>query len=353
MTQTLDPQVPARVTRVEQIEGKIDRDAVGKMNVPAGGPQFQNMMEVMEFAKLMAVSDVAVPRHLRGNPGACLAICIQALEWRMWPYAVANKSYVVNDRMSYESQLVHAVVEQRAPLLGRLRCRYTGEGEQRRCIVWARIRGEEEPLEFQSAEFGKIQPKNSPLWKTKPDLQLFYNASRDWARMYFPDVILGVYAEDEIQPIELTGPAATAARSQPLDERVKQARALPNVPESPEAAGGSAASTEPAAGDPTPPSAPVSGTESVNKGTGEVTTTEEDEPTLEDLATWGNLTSWAVEYYVENHRVEKTTAMKGLDLWVSRHLRAKTPKDGSKLRGDLAVAILEGRLDLATGEVGE
>jgi hypothetical protein len=43
----------------------------------------------------------------------------------------------------------------------------------------------------------------------------------------------------------------------------------------------------------------------------------------------------------------------GLDKWVAKHLRAKDPRTGSKLRGDLAVAILEERLDLATGEVGE
>ena len=53
----------------------------------------------MTFAKLMALSHVAIPKHLRGNPGACLAVTIQAIEWRLSPYAVANKSYSVNDRL--------------------------------------------------------------------------------------------------------------------------------------------------------------------------------------------------------------------------------------------------------------
>lgn len=183
------------------IESSVDKQAAGSLAIDAnaGGLSFGQMGEAMEFAKLMAVGGVAVPAHLRKNPGACLAVTIQAIEWRMSPFAVANKTYVVNDRLCFESQLVHAVIEQRAPLVGRLRHRFNGSGDARTCTVWASIKGEESPLEYTSPEIGKITPKNSPLWKTKPDLQLYYNASRDWARMYFPDVIMGVYSVDELE----------------------------------------------------------------------------------------------------------------------------------------------------------
>lgn len=184
----------------EKIEAKIDKAVTGDLSVSSdqGGMQFKNASELMEFAKIMAVSGVALPAHMRNNVGVCIAICVQAIEWRMSPFAVANKSYVVNDRVSYESQLIHAVIEQRAPLTKRLRHSFAGEGEQRTCTVVGYVRGEDEPFSYTSPPFGKIQPKNSPLWKTKPDLQLFYNASRDWARMFFPDVIMGVYSDDEI-----------------------------------------------------------------------------------------------------------------------------------------------------------
>jgi hypothetical protein len=56
-----------------------------------------------------------------------------------------------------------------------------------------------ETLEYISPPFSKIQPKNSPLWKTKPDLQLYYNTSRDFCRAYFPDVLLGVYSQEELR----------------------------------------------------------------------------------------------------------------------------------------------------------
>ncbi len=191
---------PKANSRQELIESKIDRAAASGLMISreAGGIAFANMGEVMELAKLMAVSQHAVPPHCRNNPGLCLGLAIQSIEWRMSPFAVASKSYVVNDRLSYESQLIHAVIEQRAPIASRLRHRFIGAGAKRQCIVWATAKGEADPLEYTSPEFDKITPKNSPLWKTKPDLQLYYNASRDWARMYFPDVIMGVYADDEL-----------------------------------------------------------------------------------------------------------------------------------------------------------
>lgn len=221
MTQT--GNLPTRATRIND---SIDKSTMGQMIVSSamGGVAFTNMDEVMNFAKLMAVSDVAVPKYLRNNPGGCLAITIQALEWKMSPYAVAGKSYVVNDRIAYESQLIHAIVENRGPLKERLKFRYTGEGDKRRCIVSGLLKGEDEPREYQSAEFGQIQPKNSPLWKTKPDLQLFYNASRDWARVYCPDVILGVYSTDEL-PAAIANGIATepgVSRTEQLKRDLKK-----------------------------------------------------------------------------------------------------------------------------------
>lgn len=189
------------VQDLERIEQKIDRAVAGAVIVSdnIGGVMFKDMAEVMEFSKLLAVAGSAVPKHLRGNPGACLAITLQALEWRMSPVSVANKSYEVNDRISYESQLIHAVVEARAPLKQRLRKKYTGEGPKRKCTVTGHFKGEVDAVEYESPEIGTITPKNSPLWKSDPDLQLWYYSVRAFARSYCPDVLLGIYAEDELE----------------------------------------------------------------------------------------------------------------------------------------------------------
>lgn len=192
------------VQDLERIEAKLDKTVAGAVAISdsVGGVLFTSMAEVMEFAKLLSLAGTAVPKHLRGNPGGCLAVTIQALEWRMSPVAVANKSYEVNDRIAYEAQLIHAVIEARAPLKGRLRGTYTGEGVERSCTVTGHMKGELEPLEYTSPTIAKIKVKNSPLWTADPDQQLWYYATRSWARRYCPDVLLGIYGEDELRDSE-------------------------------------------------------------------------------------------------------------------------------------------------------
>lgn len=165
----------------------------------AGGVAFTTAMEVMEFGKMMAVAQQAIPPAFRNNPGMCVAVCFQAVEWRMSPFAVINKAYIVNDRLAYESQLIHAVVEARAPLEGRLRCSYVGEGVERQCLVEGMFTGETHPHEYTSPKIKDIKIQNSPLWKADPDQQLWYYASRAWARKWCPDVLMGIYSKDELR----------------------------------------------------------------------------------------------------------------------------------------------------------
>jgi hypothetical protein len=212
------------------IEKRIDKSVTSEISVGArGGISYSNAGQVMELAKMMAVAEVAVPAHLRGNPGACLAVAFQALDWGMSPFAVANKSYSVNNRMAYESQMINAVILNRAPIVGRFKISYDGEGEKLTCTVVAKgTDGEEYP--YTSPELGKIPVKNSPLWKSDPRQQLFYYSSRALCRRHFPDVILGVYTPEELDEAperDITPPKQTA------QERL-QARLAQNAQQEPE-----------------------------------------------------------------------------------------------------------------------
>ena len=228
---------------VAKIEEKIDRTVASTVpvDVEFGGLALENLGQVMEFAKLMSVSGAAVPEYLRGNPGACLAICSRAMRWKMDPFAVAEQSYMVTNRgttsIAYMSQLVHAVIESRAPLKNRLRHEIVSEGDERRCKVWATFKGEDEPHVYLSQPLAKMleaRPKRkdgpgfggSPLWETNPEVQMFYSASRQWARLFSPDTLLGVYAIEELPddtPIDVTPQAD-------LVQRLRNARAAGDKP---------------------------------------------------------------------------------------------------------------------------
>ena len=177
-----------------------------------------NMHEVVEFAKIMCKADIALPQHLRGNVGACLAVAMQAMDWEMSPFAVAAKSYVVKGAIAYEAQLIAAVVNTRSGIDGRLKYSYDGEGDGMTCTVTGRLDGEE--YNYTSPPIGAITTKNSPLWKADPQQQLGYYSSRSWARRYTPEVILGVYDRDEAQSMKDVTPdkPSIAARLEKAQE---------------------------------------------------------------------------------------------------------------------------------------
>lgn len=186
----------------DRIAEKINPDMT--LSLPTGEHgqlAFANLAQIMEVAKVVAISREAIPGHLRDNVGACLAVCIQASEWQMSPFAVANKTYVVKDRMAFEAQLINAVILRRAPLASRFKIEYRGEGTARRCKVSVKVKDGDaiEVVEYESPEIGKIPVQNSPLWKGDPDQQLFYYSSRAMCRRHFPDVLLGIYTPEEIE----------------------------------------------------------------------------------------------------------------------------------------------------------
>jgi|GEM_PF-1519144 len=180
-----------------RVEAAIDKSVTKAMAVGGRGVSFANAGEVMEYAKMMAASGSAVPKHLRGQPGACLGILDDAIRFEMSPYALARKSYFVNDNLAYESQVLAAIVLARAPLKKRPDVTFTGEGDKRKCkVIYTLIDGDVK--EYESPPFGQIQPKNSPLWKSDPDQQQSYYSLRAGARRIFQDVLLGIYDQEEM-----------------------------------------------------------------------------------------------------------------------------------------------------------
>ncbi|HNN29940.1 MAG TPA: recombinase RecT, partial [Agitococcus sp.] len=128
------------------------------------------------------------------------------------PFAVAQKTHLVNGVLGYEAQLVNAVINSRAPITTRLNYEWFGDwskvngktsnADDVGVIVSATMKGETEPrvLSVSMAQVGNV--RNSPLWVNDPRQQLAYLATKRWSRLYCPDVILGVYTADEVEDFE-------------------------------------------------------------------------------------------------------------------------------------------------------
>lgn len=212
------------------------------------------MARIERVADLMASGKTTVPQHLRGSKGDCFAVCLQSMQWGMNPFAVAQKTHLVNGTLGYEAQLVAAVINNSGVVKDRFHFEWFGpwekvvgkfqikkgeKGEFRApgwtltdeegcgIKVWATLKGEAQPrvLELLLAQ---ARVRNSTLWADDPKQQLAYLAQKRWSRLYAPDVILGVYSPEEFeQPAERFMGMAEEVKPKTYD----QAKFEANLPE--------------------------------------------------------------------------------------------------------------------------
>lgn len=196
------------------------------------------MDRIIKFSELMSAGKVSVPTHFQNKPADCMAIVMQSMRWGMDPFVVAQKTHVINGTLGYEAQLVNAVVTSSTAVQGRFHFEYGGEWDRIGGVapdkrdesglfikVGAILRGESEITWGEPVYLADVKTRNSPLWKTQPKQQIAYLGIKYWARLYCPEVLLGVYTPDEIDQRsekEINPPAERASISQMSEKEVGQ-----------------------------------------------------------------------------------------------------------------------------------
>ncbi|APA83269.1 RecT family recombinase [Francisella tularensis] len=165
------------------------------------------MSTIFKLAEFMSKGVATVPKHLQGNPADCMAVIIQASQWGLNPFAVAQKTHLINGVLGYEAQLVNTVLQSAGFVKGTFIYEYKGDGNNLECRVGAKTKDHgDEILYGEWLKSSDITIKNSTLWKTNPKQQIGYLQIKNWARKYYPGAILGVYTEDEIENIQTQQP---------------------------------------------------------------------------------------------------------------------------------------------------
>ena len=171
----------------------------------------------------------------------CFMIVNQAARWNMDPFAIAQCASIVHGKLMWEGKLVHAVIE--AKLGIRLQYEFTNDTDpptkKLGIIVSATLPGETTPRTIEGSVDDWHKGDKSP-WAypgtrgTKWKRQLRYMGAREWARAHAPGVMLGILADDEVDPTppmrDITPkPTAAALPGIPDDEDGKPA-AIEAVP---------------------------------------------------------------------------------------------------------------------------
>ena len=181
------------------------------------------MEAAIQFSERMALAKL-VPLHLQKSPADCLRVVLQAARWQMDPFAVADKTSVINNKLMYEGQLVSAVVNARGNLKKKLSYTYTGEGNNRLLVVAGTIQGEDTPREIELTHALAIKINKNGQMGINPDQQMSYIGARIWARRHTPELMLGVYVPDEMDPEDPDMKVVSPAPARPDPASLKRGK---------------------------------------------------------------------------------------------------------------------------------
>ena len=159
-----------------------------------------NSFELAQRAgKMLAASDL-VPPQFKSVPNCVLALNI-ANRLKADPFAVMQSLYIVHGRPAWSSQFLIAMVNA-SGRYSPLQFKMSGQGDSKLCVAWAKhletgdvVEGPEVSIDMAKKEgwYGK----NGSKWQTLPDLMLRYRAAGFFARLYCPDLCLGIRTMEE------------------------------------------------------------------------------------------------------------------------------------------------------------
>jgi hypothetical protein len=219
-------------------------DAYSLLDMPEA--KFQRMQVV---ATMLQSGGASVNKEIAQNHSDCMAIVVKSDMWGMNPYTVMEKSHVVKGKMGHESQLISAVGHKFAPLKERLRDEYVGDWTKidhktsmqqsenapgkyaiktwsnadedgLGIIISGTLKGESEPRKLK-VKLSSCAVRNSTLWVTFPQQQIYYFAVKMWFRKYCPEAIMGMYSPDELQVIDVT-PIVTVIEEPERDDMASE-----------------------------------------------------------------------------------------------------------------------------------
>lgn len=176
------------------------------------------LMDTARFEHLQRIATVMsqcalLPDHLLGRVkkgektewfsekevfGNCFLIVNQALRWGFDPWAVAGETYVVSGKLGFQGKLIASLINTRARLKSRLRYDFNnGKGDDLEITVSGTFEGEDE-VRSVTVNVGQAKTTTNEMWRKDPEQKLVYSGSIKWARRHCPEIILGVFTDDDL-----------------------------------------------------------------------------------------------------------------------------------------------------------
>ena len=178
-----------------------------------------------KVASLLAKSDL-IPSTFQKRTENCMIALEMAQRIGASPLMVMQNLYIVHGKPAWSSQFLVACVNA-SKKFSPLRYKMTGKkgDDSYGCIAWAKD-ASGETLESPEVTIGMAKKegwftKNGSKWQTMPELMLRYRCATLFARLYAPELTMGIHTEDEVVDVQ---PVVTEARPSRFEEEYKEAK---------------------------------------------------------------------------------------------------------------------------------
>lgn len=185
------------------------------------GGVFQNISNfeaAQRMVKPLTTSQL-IPLAYKGRVDDCLIALEMAQRIGASPLAVLQNLYIVHGKPAWSSQFLIATINASGKF-SPLRYKMVGTAgkDSYGCFAWA-VDAAGEKLEgptvtIKMANDEGWMTKNGSKWKTMPELMLRYRAATLFARLYAPELMMGIKTDDEIIDID---PVVTEQRKSRFD----------------------------------------------------------------------------------------------------------------------------------------
>ncbi len=176
------------------------KPASGALSVFANAESF-NLATRMATA--LAQSTV-VPKAYQGNVGNCMIAIEMASRINTSPMMVMQNLYIVNGNPAWSSQWIIAMINSSKRYKTELQFEFghdTADGGLS-CKAWAedysghKVEGPKITMKMANEEGWAT--KSGSKWKTMPEVMIRYRAASFFGRMNCPDMIMGIYSQEEV-----------------------------------------------------------------------------------------------------------------------------------------------------------
>lgn len=184
----------------EQRQGAVSTVKTGGLNVFSDA---QNFETALRMADCLSKSTV-VPKDYQCNTGNCMIAIEMASRINTSPMMVMQNLYIVNGRPAWSSQWIIAMINSSRRYKTELQFEFGNAKEDGglSCQAWAedyaghKVVGPKITMNMANDE-GWTQ-KNGSKWKTMPQVMIQYRAASFFGRMNCPDMIMGIYSQEEV-----------------------------------------------------------------------------------------------------------------------------------------------------------